>query len=141
MVPADLLGILSRKYFRVRTQDLDYRTRMKSSRLASVVPYSASTGRLPELSVICGVRTASECVLSGVKYHQNPNSGTLIYCVCAKLAASRASGTDGSGDPAEFFTLPNPDDLLSIRLTAGSSIAHHEFSLRDLPGRSPYVST
>src|SRR5882672_4430722 len=133
--------------FGKRRKDLDYRNKEETPRRAlpfRVVPYSAEhKGLVAELQRhLWSPDTRLNASYLEWKYHQNPYiREPLIYLafVGDKLAGMRgASGTRWEvGDPAEFFTLPYPDDLVidPAYRRQGLHRAIMNFALRDLAGR------
>jgi len=133
--------------FGKRSKDLDYRNKEETPRRAlpfRVVPYSAEhKGLVAELQRhLWSPDTRLNASYLEWKYHQNPYiREPLIYLafVGDKLAGMRgASGTRWEvGDPAEFFTLPYPDDLVIVPAyrRQGLHRAIMNFALRDLAGR------
>jgi len=130
-----------------KRRDLDYRNGREAPRRAlscRVVPYSAGhKGQVAELQRhLWSPDTRLNAAYLEWKYHQNPYiRDPLIYLafVGDKLAAMRgAFGTRWEvGDPAEFFNLPYPDDLVVDSAYRGQGLHRTimNFALRDLAGR------
>src|SRR5882672_9821946 len=138
---------MRKSVLRNRRQALDFRSRGGTPRRAlscRVVPYSAEhKGLVAELQrhLWSPDTRLNACYLEW-KYHQNPYiRDPLIYLafVGDKLAGMRgAFGTRWEvGDPAEFVTLPYPDDLVVDPAYRGQGLhrAIMDFALRDLAGR------
>jgi GNAT superfamily N-acetyltransferase len=138
---------MRKSVLRKRRQALDFRSRGGTPRRAlscRVVPYSAEHKELvAELQLhLWSPDARLNASYLEWKYHQNPYiREPLIYLafVGDKLAGMRgAFGTRWEvGDPAEFFTLPYPDDLVIDPAYRGQGL-HRTImnsALRDLAGR------
>ena len=145
---ADSPGIVMRRsIFGNRRQALDYRNAEGTPRQGSscrVVPYSAEHRTL--VAELQRNLWSPDARLNAFylewKYHQNPYiRDPLIYLafVGDKLVGMR--GVFGTrwevGDPAEFFTLPYPDDLVIDPAFRGQGLHRviMNFALRDLAER------